>query len=52
LGCQNCGAVSTNPVLRCFSKPEGLNYEDLIEGALLEFGELANGLRLNTEVLG
>jgi hypothetical protein len=41
----------TDPVLRCFVKPEGLNYEDLLEGMVPELGELANGLRLSTEVL-
>jgi hypothetical protein len=49
--CQNCGVVSTDSVLRCFVNPEGLNCEDLLEGAIPELGELANGLRLNTEVL-
>jgi hypothetical protein len=34
----------------CFTNPEGLNYEDLLEGAFLELVELANGVRLNTEV--
>jgi hypothetical protein len=30
--------------------PEGLNYEDLQEGVIPKLSELANGLRLNTEV--
>jgi hypothetical protein len=42
--------VSTNPVLSCFINPKGLNYEDLLEGIIPELDELANGLRLNTEV--
>jgi hypothetical protein len=50
-GCQNCGVVSTDSVLRCFVNTEGLNCEDLLEGAIPELGELANGLRLNTKVL-
>jgi hypothetical protein len=50
-GCQSGGAVSTDPILRCFINPEGLNYEDLLEGIISELGELAKGLKLNTEVL-
>jgi hypothetical protein len=42
--------VSTNPFIKCFANPKGLNYEDLLEGIITELGELANGLRLNTEV--
>jgi hypothetical protein len=34
----------------CFVNSEGLNYEDLLEGIIPELGELANGLRPNTEV--
>jgi hypothetical protein len=37
-------------VLRCFANPEGLNYEDMLEGLIPELGEQANGLRLNTKV--
>jgi hypothetical protein len=44
-----CG-IHTDPVLRCFVNPKVLNYEDLLEGMVLELGELANGLRLSTEV--
>jgi hypothetical protein len=32
------------------ANPEGLNCEDLLEGIIPELGELANSLRLNTEV--
>jgi hypothetical protein len=42
--------VSTDPILRCFIDPEGLSYEDLLEGIIPKLGELANGLRLKTEV--
>jgi hypothetical protein len=49
-GCQSCGVVSTDLILRCFTNPEGLNCEDLLEGIILELGELANSLRLNTKV--
>jgi hypothetical protein len=44
-----CGE-RTNHVLRCFVKLEGLNYGDLLVGVVHEFVELANGLRLSTEV--
>jgi hypothetical protein len=40
-----CG-IHNDPVLRCFVNPEGLNYEDLLEGVV---PELANSLRLSTE---
>jgi hypothetical protein len=50
LGCQNCGAVSTDPILRCFINPEGLNCKNFLEGIILKLGELANSLRLNMEV--
>jgi hypothetical protein len=43
-----CG-IHNDPVLRCFVNPEGLNYEDLLEGVVPELGELANSLRLSTE---
>jgi hypothetical protein len=46
LGCDE----GTNHVLRCFVKLEGLNYGDLLVGVVHEFVELANGLRLSTEV--
>jgi hypothetical protein len=26
--------IRTDPVLRCFINPEGLNYEDLLEGVV------------------
>jgi hypothetical protein len=29
--------IRTDPVLRYFANPEGLNYEDLLEGVVLEF---------------
>jgi hypothetical protein len=45
-----CG-IHTDPVLRCFVNPEGLNYEDLLEGVVRELDELANDLRLSTKVL-
>jgi hypothetical protein len=41
---------STDPIVRCFINLEGLNCEDLLEGVILKLDELANGLRLNTEV--
>jgi hypothetical protein len=44
-----CG-ICTDPILRCVNNPDGLNCGDLLEGVILEPGELANGLRLNTEV--
>jgi hypothetical protein len=44
-----CG-IFTDHVLRCVNNPEGLNCRDLVEGIVPELGELANGLRLNTEV--
>jgi hypothetical protein len=31
-----CGE-STNPILRCFINPKGLNCEDLLVGMVLEF---------------
>jgi hypothetical protein len=43
--------VSTDPILRCFINPEGLNCEDLLEGIIFELCKLANGLKLNIEVL-
>jgi hypothetical protein len=42
--------VTTDPILRCFINPEWLNCEHLLEGLIPVLGELANGLRLNTEV--
>jgi hypothetical protein len=42
--------IHTDHVLRCFITPEGLNCEDLLEGVVPKRGELANGLRLSTEV--
>jgi hypothetical protein len=44
-----CG-ICTDPVLRCVNNPEGLNCRDQLEDVIPELGELANGLRLNTEV--
>jgi hypothetical protein len=41
-----CGK-HTDPVLRCFDNPEGLNYGDLLLGIV---PKLANGLRLGTAV--
>jgi hypothetical protein len=46
LGCDK----HTNPILRCFVNSEGLNYRDRLEGMVLMFIELANGLRLSTKV--
>jgi hypothetical protein len=43
-----CG-IHTDPVLRCFVNPEGLNFVNL-EGVVAELSELANSLRLRTEV--
>jgi hypothetical protein len=43
-------SIFTDLILRCVNNPEGLNYGDLLEGIIPELGELANGLRLNTEV--
>jgi hypothetical protein len=40
--------MHTDPILRCFDNPEGLNCEDLLVGIV---PELANGLRLSTAVL-
>jgi hypothetical protein len=40
--------IHTNPVVRCFVNREGLNCEDMLEGVV---PELANGLRLSTEML-
>jgi hypothetical protein len=45
-----CG-ICTNLILRCVYNPNGLNHGDLLEGVIPELGELANGLRLNSEVL-
>jgi hypothetical protein len=45
-----CG-IHTDPILRCFVNLEWLNCEDLLEGVVPELSELANGLRLSTEVL-
>jgi hypothetical protein len=42
--------IHTDLVLRCFINSEGLNFEDLLEGMVPELNELANGLRLSTEV--
>jgi hypothetical protein len=42
--------IHTDPVLRCFVNLEGLNCEDMLEGMVLELGELANDLRLSTKV--
>jgi hypothetical protein len=42
-----CG-VRTNPDLRCFNNPEGLNCGDFVVGVV---PKLANGLRLGTVVL-
>jgi hypothetical protein len=44
-----CG-ICTEPVLGCVNNSEGLNCGDLLEGVIPELVELANGLRLNTEV--
>jgi hypothetical protein len=44
-----CG-ICTNLVLRCVNNSEVLNCGDLLECVILELGELANGLRLNSEV--
>jgi hypothetical protein len=41
-----CG-VRTNPDLRCFDNPEGLNFGDFVVGVV---PELANGLKLGTVV--
>jgi hypothetical protein len=46
LGCNK----RTNPILRCFVNSKRLNYEDLLVGMVHEFVDLANGLRLSTEV--
>jgi hypothetical protein len=40
-------SMRTDPVLRCFDNPDGLNCGDLLVGVVLE---LANGLRLGTTV--
>jgi hypothetical protein len=45
-----CG-IHTDRILRCFINPKGLNYEDFLEGVVPELSELANNLRLNTELL-
>jgi hypothetical protein len=34
---RKCCGVRTNPVLRCFDNPEGLNYGDLLVGVVPEF---------------
>jgi hypothetical protein len=44
-----CG-ICIDPILECVNNSEGLNCGDLLEGVIPELGELANGLRLNTEV--
>jgi hypothetical protein len=41
-----CG-MRTDPVLRCFDNPDGLNCGDLLVSVV---PELANGLRLGTAV--
>jgi hypothetical protein len=46
LGCRE----RTNPVLRCFVNPEGMNCRDLLVGMSHEFIELTNSLRLSTDV--
>jgi hypothetical protein len=46
LGCGKC----TNSVIRCFISSEGLNCRDMLEGMVHKFVELANGLRLSTDV--
>jgi hypothetical protein len=28
--------IYTNPILRCFVNPEGLSYEDLLDGVVFE----------------
>jgi hypothetical protein len=28
--------ICTDPILRCFVNPEGLSYEDLLDGMVLE----------------
>jgi hypothetical protein len=45
--------VRTDPILRCFDNPEGLNCEDLLVGVVPELSslKLANSLRLGTVVL-
>jgi hypothetical protein len=43
--------IHTDPILRCFINLECLNCEDLLDGLVPELSELANGLRLSTEVL-
>jgi hypothetical protein len=45
-----CCGIHTDPILECFVNSEGLNCEDLLEGVVPKLGELANGLRLSTEV--
>jgi hypothetical protein len=45
-----CG-ICTDPIPRCVNNLEGLNCGDLLEGVIPDLGDLANGLRLNTEVL-
>jgi hypothetical protein len=42
--------IHISPVLRCFVNLKGLNCEDLLEGVVPELSELANSLRLSTEV--
>jgi hypothetical protein len=40
--------ICSDPVLGCFDDLEGLSYEDLLVGMVIE---LANGLKLGTAVL-
>jgi hypothetical protein len=47
LGCSK----HTNPILRCFINPEGLNRRDMLVGMVHEFIELANSLTLSIKVL-
>jgi hypothetical protein len=47
LGCDK----RTNPILKCYINPEGLNYRDFLVGMVHKLVELANGLRLSTKVL-
>jgi hypothetical protein len=44
-----CG-IHTDLVLKCFINLKGLNCEEMLEGVVPELSELANGLRLSTEV--
>jgi hypothetical protein len=45
-----CGE-HTNPVLKCFINPEGLNCRDVVVGMVHEFVELAIDLRLSIDML-